>query len=950
MHRSMFAVAAIAVALLSSCGKSGGSGSKLPVIVSFSAAPAAVAPGASCALSWDVRGAKTVTLDRGIGAVSGSTRTVNPSETTTYTLTATNDAGVAHAIVTVNVRPLPTITSFTADPSTVSRGTAATLSWSVADADTVTIDNGVGTVAGSSTSVSPASTTTYTLVAANAAGTATASTTVPVVEQPVISAFRAEPSNIAPGRTAVLTWKVAGAETVSLDHGIGNVSGESMVVSPAATTTYTLLARNSAGETRAIATTTVSSIESVQLSDAVVTAGGQRQLAAIVVPGEGSPVLDVDWSLAPGCLGTLSPARGATTTYAAPLATGTYTVTATSVWDPTESATATVSVTGVPRVDRFEPPTAAPGASVRITGTAFTAARAVRFNGLDAASFSVASDGEITAIVPAGATKGPISVTTPDGTRASFDDFYPLGTLDLVVDSALVTQSTQTYFPSVPLVAGRAGWLRVFVRANEDNVVRPDVQVRLIEGGSTTFVTNVAARRARVPTITAEGDATSSWNLLLSPSDLVASSTLRLQITVDPANAIPELDETNNTFVLDIPASPVPPLRITLVPIVLASGVGDPSVGTKDKWVDFLGRMFPIASMDVQVGAPFTPSVMSVADSASWSRVLSELDAKRAVEAPARYYYGAIPPGDTGWYSGLGYIGWPTAIGLDSRYWNYADTFAHELGHNFGRYHAPCGGPSGVDASWPTASRYADALIGTWGWDARPDDASPEQMKRPTQYYDVMSYCSPTWTSDYTYQGVLAFRRSREAADAAEPTDSLLVWGSDVAGEVELRPAFRVRAVPTNGTGEYAVEVRDAAGKALRRATFDWVEVGDAADGARHFAVTVPVSGVDDRQIDHVVVVRGARELARAARQGAANSAPHRQEPRARRAGPRAAVIEWDHSAHRAVMVRDARSGEVLGFGADGIARIESAAPELELVLSDGVSSERRTLRVSDAP
>jgi hypothetical protein len=78
--------------------------------------------------------------------------------------------------------PGPVISSFTAAPQVITSGSSATLNWGVTGADTVSIDNGVGTVAGSgSVAVNPAATTTYTLSATNGLGTTTATATVSVV-------------------------------------------------------------------------------------------------------------------------------------------------------------------------------------------------------------------------------------------------------------------------------------------------------------------------------------------------------------------------------------------------------------------------------------------------------------------------------------------------------------------------------------------------------------------------------------------------------------------------------------------------------------------------------------------------------------------------------------------------------------------------------------------------
>lgn len=63
--------------------------------------------------------------------------------------------------------------------------------------------------------------------------------------------------------------------------------------------------------------------------------------------------------------------------------------------------------------------------SVTITGTGFTGATAVRFANASAASFSVNSATQITAVTPAGTPGGAaVTVTTPGGTSASSADAY----------------------------------------------------------------------------------------------------------------------------------------------------------------------------------------------------------------------------------------------------------------------------------------------------------------------------------------------------------------------------------------------------------------------------------------------------------------------------------------------------------------------------------------------
>ena len=87
--------------------------------------------------------------------------------------------GLGRIILSV---PPPKINSFTANPVTIDPGGSSTLSWSITNATSASIDHGVGSVnsAAGSASLCPASNTTYTMTAANGVGSSTAQTTVTV--------------------------------------------------------------------------------------------------------------------------------------------------------------------------------------------------------------------------------------------------------------------------------------------------------------------------------------------------------------------------------------------------------------------------------------------------------------------------------------------------------------------------------------------------------------------------------------------------------------------------------------------------------------------------------------------------------------------------------------------------------------------------------------------------
>ena len=196
-----------------------------PVISSFTANP-----GTSCisppsgsydvktvqtTLSWAVSGAESIRIDPNVGSglpAPGNT-TVSLTQTTTYTLSATNAGGTSSKSVTAYVEELP-YAGLSVSPSVITRGGSATLSWQAPSAAaSVEIQPGIGAVPhNGSRAVSPTSTTTYTLTTRTAHGcTATRSETVTVVEP--VSWVRTSATPVAVGETwqrVDLAWGATG--------------------------------------------------------------------------------------------------------------------------------------------------------------------------------------------------------------------------------------------------------------------------------------------------------------------------------------------------------------------------------------------------------------------------------------------------------------------------------------------------------------------------------------------------------------------------------------------------------------------------------------------------------------------------------------------------------------------------------------------------------------------
>lgn len=91
----------------------------------------------------------------------------------------------------------------------------------------------------------------------------------------------------------------------------------------------------------------------------------------------------------------------------------------------TSPANFTVVIPGAPTITGFSINPVLVGTSILINGTNFTGATAVTFNGTAAPDATVLSGTQIQVTVPAGATAGPVRVTTPVATAASAT-FYPV--------------------------------------------------------------------------------------------------------------------------------------------------------------------------------------------------------------------------------------------------------------------------------------------------------------------------------------------------------------------------------------------------------------------------------------------------------------------------------------------------------------------------------------------
>ncbi len=167
----------------------------------------------------------------------------------------------------------------------------------------------------------------------------------------------------------------------------------------------------------------------------------------------------------------------------------------------------------------------------------------------------------------------------------------------------------------------------------------------------------------------------------------------------------------------------------------------------------------PVSAVNISV----RPQPMVYTGGIYLDTILSQLSNLRSQDNPAAnvYYEGLVDFGcfaiyngqcsNYGGTTGLGYVAGTSNYSANQRASisvfyqseSSAETLTHELGHNQGLNHAPCGGVSGADPSYP----YSGAIIGSQG-----HRLGTTELYSPSAAYDYMAYCDPAWVSDWTWE------------------------------------------------------------------------------------------------------------------------------------------------------------------------------------------------------
>lgn len=401
--------------------------------------------------------------------------------------------------------------------------------------------------------------------------------------------------------------------------------------------------------------------------------------------------------------------------------------------------------------------------------------------------------------------------------------YLPLVVVPALPLRAEVTQGVQQPDNSVMLIAGRTTYVRVTVTStvayagvnaylygSRDGVALPGSPIAALNNPRTLKAT---VNRAVL---------NDTFNFVLPES--WAGGRIDLWATASNGAGYSYVSDSERfTF------TAADPMNVTVIPIVYTCAGGGTSVPAPpyDYLIDYTLRTYPLPYIITAVGASLSytgPCDSGVPNPTypDWVELLYRVTGRwQAAGGPDNYYYGLLNVYcDYGCISGIGWVGgYKAAVGFSGigpSHYGASETHAHEVGHNHGRPHAPGCYANDPDPSFP----YVSDGKGYIGNAANPNygfDINSRVIYPYPNYYDFMSYCEPTWVSDYTYEALWAYDATYRAASPAPLGErALLVAGAVTADGVTFRPAYLLDAPAYQPeAGDYTLELLDGAGRVI---------------------------------------------------------------------------------------------------------------------------------------
>ncbi len=405
---------------------------------------------------------------------------------------------------------------------------------------------------------------------------------------------------------------------------------------------------------------------------------------------------------------------------------------------------------------------------------------------------------------------------------------------------AYLTQAIQSRELPIALVAGEQALLRVFPTAARANSERmPAVRADFYVGGSLAHSVDIPSGPGPIPTELDEGSLDRSVNATI-PAGIVQPG-LEMAIEIDPGGTLDESLDVARRIPeagrLSVEVRTMPRFDVTFVPFIWETNPDMSVVELVDameadpgghEMLRHVRTLLPVAEISVTAHAPVRTSSIASHELIGQTRLIATM------EGGGGYHMGLLSGAFSG-AAGIADLGRRIAFSVTD-----ADVIAHEFGHNLSLQHAPCGNPLGIEPAYP----YANASPGGWGY-----DFGEQRLVPPDEYFDLMSYCPPSWVSDFSFDKALRYRlhgagrlRPPETGAGGAPVPSLLVWGGvDAGSRPYLEPALVAEAppAPPRAPGPWRIAGTTADGTALFGFSFAMPVAADG-DGRSGFAFALP--------------------------------------------------------------------------------------------------------------
>src|SRR6202453_4359004 len=258
--------------------------------ITLAASPTTVDNLGTSTLKWSVTNATECVADggwHGAIATSGTWSTGRLSNNTEFEIKCTGPDGSASQEITVTVSSSAPQVTLHANPSTVQRGDASSLTWTSEDATSCVASgawSGTKSVSGTQSTGAVSVNSTFMLTCTGIHGKTSQETTVTVDAAAPTVALGATPSTVSKGGIATLTWKSTNTTACTASRawaGSKATSGSQSTAAVDANSTYTLVCTGPGGSASQSATVSVKSptpTVSLSVGPSAVASGGSATL------------------------------------------------------------------------------------------------------------------------------------------------------------------------------------------------------------------------------------------------------------------------------------------------------------------------------------------------------------------------------------------------------------------------------------------------------------------------------------------------------------------------------------------------------------------------------------------------------------------------------------------------------------------------------------------------